>query len=60
MKYDSQDKLTQDDIESLNHLMHDMKKGEYVDIEQYNLSTESIDFIADVIRKALCPDKQEE
>jgi len=60
MKYASQDKLTEDDIETLNHLMYDLKNGKYVDIVQYNLSAEAIDFIADVMRKALCPDKQEE
>lgn len=59
MKYASQDKLTTNDIETLSHLMDDLKNGRYVDTVQYNLSAEAIDFIADVMRKALCPDKQE-
>ena len=48
------------DIETLTHLFDDMNKGEYVDIQQYNLSGAAIDFIIKTMRKALCPDKQEE
>ncbi|MCK5225112.1 MAG: hypothetical protein KAQ89_00185 [Planctomycetes bacterium] len=52
--------LDMQDIETLTHLFDDMKKGEYVDIQQYNLSEAAIDFIIKTMRKALCPDKQEE
>ena len=50
--------LTSQDIESLDRLMYDLKNGKYSDIEEYNLSTNSLDFMADILRKALCPDKE--
>jgi len=60
MKYASQDKLTPDDIENMTRLMDDLRNGRYGGIDKYMLSVEAVVFMADVMRKALCPDKQEE